>query len=182
MDRPKDLDIYTENLDASPGAPPLAVQVSDRILAEKPELIPVYRQAWEELYQSNPYAQPASEERNVEAAIAFTSFITEWIGLEKVMSELFGKARLGDLGAPSPALSRSAITRMAQNNDITPTERGAIHRLRNIRNEMVHGRKQLDEKVLTVAAEEAHELRLSIEQRLSSAQRNEATDVPSFGT
>jgi hypothetical protein len=182
MDRPNDLDRYTENLDASPEAPPLVVQVTDRILADKPELVRKYTQAWEELHQSNPYAQPASEERNAEAALAFTSFITEWVGLERVMSELFGKARLGDLGAPSPALSRTAISWMVQDKAISPDQRVAINRLRNIRNELVHGRKQPDEKALTAAATEAKNLRLSIEQQLRLAQGNEAVAVPESST
>ena len=169
MDRPRTLDPYTEDLDLSADAQPLSVQVADRILTENPSLVSLYQQASEELAQNNPYATSPHQESNVELALAFNSFMNQWIGFERLLIQI--QNELGDdWKGKTRSVNILAFDFLLNREILSNGQFMMLKRLRNIRNEIVHGRRAPETETLSVAAQELISIRRAIETQFPRAQ------------
>ena len=169
LNHPAVLDRYTEELDTSPDAPPVVVQVADRILAENDDMIPAYQQAWDELHESNPYAETDAERRNVAESIAFARFMKSWIKLERLLEVAFRETR-NDSGGRVPATSRSFVKLLIEEGLIESQMASSLDRLRVIRNELVHGRTFPEVGILSQAADELEALNHVLEDAIGAGQ------------
>jgi hypothetical protein len=156
IDRPSELDRYTNLVDTAADSPDLATQIADLIISQRPELAEQYKQAWQELRHANPYRLPMRDEFDVELTAAFGEFMLHWIELEREMTHLLDKHGLGSPGIPT--LSRQALGALTQSGVLSHEDGVVFNRLRNMRNELTHGRKPVDKDTLRLASKEAQKL------------------------
>jgi hypothetical protein len=163
MDRPKDLEPYTDGLDLSPDAAPLVNQVVDRIISDKPELSELYGKAVDEVRLANPYTAAPHDGINVDSAVGLSTFMHEWIKLEKILE-------IGSEGLPPQGRirtmpwSRYAIKGLLDRGVVTQVDVDLLDRLRMLRNEIMHRSPTVDARTLTHAAALTKILREKIEK------------------
>lgn len=147
IDTPDAIRPYIKVLDCDPTAYPIADQIADRILAEKPELYSSFVEFQAAIGPHNPYSWPDRSEKPISSLIG--EFLSRWIVFERFFRML---VRERDLNVRNMYAITSQTLRHVLEADPLTLDR--IQRLRELRNRLVHGIRIPDQATLRAAVEE----------------------------
>lgn len=143
-DRPGDLDEYMDPFDADTQRRPLVNQIVDRIVAGDSELYERFAQARREVGARNPYASP-DERRESGYETAVGNFVSRWVEVERIVRRRAEESM-------EPGQQMYAWWRLGAST-FPEDLAGELQYLRRLRNEVVHGRKNLSVNQLNEASQ-----------------------------
>lgn len=126
IDTPSRLHPYLQEVAHEPSDSPLADRLIDVITAENPERYQLFRAVL-----SEERAGDGTEEGQRDFDLAMGNFLTRWISLERKLQSLTGKK--------SSSFGARLLQPPLDSYGVQPADQEEIHRLRSIRNKLVHG-------------------------------------------
>lgn len=126
IDTPSRLRPYLEEADQEPNDDPLADRLIDAITGDDPERYQLFRAVL-----SEERAGDGTAEWQQGFTLVMGDFLTRWISLEHKLQSLIGKKGL--------SFGARMLQAPLDSFGVQPSDQEEIHRLRNIRNKLVHG-------------------------------------------
>ncbi len=152
LGRPDALAPYIGSLHGNTEERPVAEQLIDLLLADRPELYEFYSSLRLPDRQEALFRAPAEEERSVRSHKAVGEFMAAWIEFERILRALTAHVApdwVRPTGIPIQAILRSPA--------FPESVRPALERLRRVRNQLVHGIEVPDAEYLHQATQSLHQ-------------------------
>lgn len=148
LNTPTALEPYVKEVDFSNDAEPVSDQLIDLITSEDPQKYQLFLAIWRKFRDKFTYSGldifPASRQQ------ALGQFLTQWIELERRVIQLAGTS--------SKVLTTKAIKELSDKIELDAQTIYMIHKLRLLRNEVVHGEALPDPAELLKAIADIHYL------------------------
>jgi hypothetical protein len=154
LDTPDAVSRFIPKLDPDTETRPLADQIADAILSERPELYETFLALKARASSRDPYSQAVSGEHG---PTLLGEFLTRWVVFERFARHL---ARLNDVPT-QPVPSNKAIQSLLGEHRI-PIK--IIDHLRYVRNSLVHGHRQSSTDLLRSSIDEFDTVFEALEQ------------------
>jgi hypothetical protein len=178
LDNPDAVRRFIPSLDPDTETRPLADQIADAILSERPDLYEAFLSIKAQASLKDPYSQAISGEHG---PTLLGEFLSRWVIFERFIRRL---ARIQDM--PVQAVPTSNMMKSLLRDQPIPLK--LLEHLRYIRNNLVHGHRQPSAEILRSSIDEFDSVLEALEQNndpiiqeaLVWARSNEEDRPPSF--
>ena len=154
LDNPEAVRRFIPSLDPDTETQPLADQIADAILSERPDLYETFLSIKAQAGLKDPYSQAISGEHG---PTLLGEFLSRWVVFEKFIRRL---ARMQDV--PIQAVPTSKMMQLLLRDRPIPLK--LLEHLRNVRNSLVHGHRQPSAELLRSSIDEFDSVLEALEQ------------------